>query len=71
MSIEGEGSRSMPTSGKADAGGCFTVADGPSQPVDEESTRQCRMPMEDGSEMPFFLTRGVKSIVSSSGRFGR
>ena len=45
--------------------------EGPSQPVDEESTRQRRMPMEDGSEMPFFLTGGVESIVSSGGRLGR
>jgi hypothetical protein len=44
---------------------------GPQQAVDEESTCQTRMPMEDGHAMPFFLTRGVKSIIHSGGRVWR
>jgi hypothetical protein len=44
---------------------------GPQQAVDEESTCQTRMPTEDGHEMPFFLTGGVKSIIPSCGRVWR
>jgi hypothetical protein len=41
---------------------------GPQQAVNEESTRQTRTPTEDGDEMPFFLTGGVKSVIPSGGR---
>jgi hypothetical protein len=44
---------------------------GPQQAVDEESTCQTRMPTEDGHEMPFFLTGGVKSAIPSGGRVWR
>jgi hypothetical protein len=33
------------------------------QAVDEEWTWQTSTPMEDGHEMPFFLTRGVKGVI--------
>jgi hypothetical protein len=44
---------------------------GPQQAVDEESTRKTWTPTEDGHEMPFFLTGGVKSVIPSSGRVWR
>jgi hypothetical protein len=44
---------------------------GPQQAVNEESTCQTRMPTEDGHEMPFFLTGGVKSVIPSGGRVWR
>ena len=44
---------------------------GPQQAVDEESTRKTRMPTEDGHEMPFFLTGGVKSVIPRGGRVWR
>jgi hypothetical protein len=44
---------------------------GPQQAVDEESTWQTRTPKEDGHEMPFFLTGGVKGVIPSGGRVWR
>ena len=43
----------------------------PQQAVDEESTQKTRTPTEDGHEVPFFLTGGVKSIIHSGGRVWR
>jgi hypothetical protein len=44
---------------------------GQQQAVDEESTQKTRTPMEDGHEMPFFSTGGVKSVIPSGGRVWR
>jgi hypothetical protein len=44
---------------------------GPQQAVDEESTGKTQTPTEDGHEMPFFLTGGVKCVIPSGGRVWR
>jgi hypothetical protein len=62
MSIEGEGFGPCPHLEREMRAVASAWPEGPSQPVDEESTRQRRMPMEDGSEIPFFSTGCVESV---------